>query len=83
MSVPQFGDWDQKGNMSDYSLDFSKIRKMRKQNKKDLSRTSIGNDEELIPQRNNNNNINNNNNNDGGGRRKLEKEKLHSETWVL
>ncbi|KAF6175608.1 hypothetical protein GIB67_022610 [Kingdonia uniflora] len=72
MSVPQFGDWDQKGNMPDYSLDFSKIREMRKQNKRDLSRTSIGNDEELIPQRNNNNN-----NNDGGGRRKLVEEKLH------
>ncbi|KAF6134629.1 hypothetical protein GIB67_013860 [Kingdonia uniflora] len=77
MSVPQFGDWDQKGNMLDYSLDFSKIREMRKHNKRDISRTSIGNDEELIPQRNNNNNINNNNNNDGGGRRKLEEEKLH------
>ncbi|KAF6175854.1 hypothetical protein GIB67_003342 [Kingdonia uniflora] len=68
--------------MRNYSLDFSKIREMRNQNKRDLSRTSIGNDEELIPQRNNNNNINNNNNTDEGGRRKLEEEKLHSETGV-
>lgn len=49
LSVPQFGDWEQKGEVPDYSLDFSKIREMRKQNKKDVSRASIGNDEELIP----------------------------------
>ncbi|KAK1432441.1 hypothetical protein QVD17_09337 [Tagetes erecta] len=48
MSVPQFGDWDQKGPLPDYSLDFSKIREMRKQNKRDISRASIGNDEELM-----------------------------------
>nr|XP_043617858.1 uncharacterized protein LOC122589611 isoform X2 [Erigeron canadensis] len=48
MSVPQFGDWDQKGPLPDYSLDFSKIREMRKQNKRDLSRASIGNEDELI-----------------------------------
>uniref|UniRef100_A0A803QZK8 RIN4 pathogenic type III effector avirulence factor Avr cleavage site domain-containing protein n=1 Tax=Cannabis sativa TaxID=3483 RepID=A0A803QZK8_CANSA len=49
LSVPQFGDWDQKGGqMPDYSLDFSKIREMRKQNKRDVSRASIGNEEELI-----------------------------------
>ncbi|GLT68904.1 hypothetical protein SLA2020_410970 [Shorea laevis] len=48
LSVPQFGDWDQKGQLPDYSLDFSKIREMRKQNKKDLSRASLGNEEELI-----------------------------------
>ncbi|KAK9069426.1 hypothetical protein SSX86_011329 [Deinandra increscens subsp. villosa] len=48
MSVPQFGDWDQKGPLPDYSLDFSKIREKRKQNKRDISRASIGNDEELI-----------------------------------
>ncbi|KAD4586419.1 hypothetical protein E3N88_24020 [Mikania micrantha] len=48
MSVPQFGDWDQKGPLPDYSLDFSKIREMRKQNKRDISRASIGNEEELI-----------------------------------
>ncbi|CAF2321686.1 unnamed protein product, partial [Brassica rapa] len=47
LSVPQFGDWDQKGgNIPDYSLDFSKIREMRKQNKRDPSRASLGNEEE-------------------------------------
>ncbi|XP_051141441.1 uncharacterized protein LOC127258583 [Andrographis paniculata] len=48
LSVPQFGDWDQKGVMPDYSMDFTKIREMRKQNKRDPSRASLGNDEELI-----------------------------------
>ncbi|KAI3499742.1 hypothetical protein L1887_35551 [Cichorium endivia] len=48
MSVPQFGDWDQKGPLPDYSMDFSKIREMRKQNKRDISRASIGNEEEFI-----------------------------------
>ncbi|KAF8377226.1 hypothetical protein HHK36_030600 [Tetracentron sinense] len=48
MSVPQFGDWDQKGAMPDYSVDFSKIRENRKQNKRDISRASLGNEEELI-----------------------------------
>ncbi|CAA0839186.1 Unknown protein [Striga hermonthica] len=48
LSVPQFGDWDQKGELPDYSMDFSKIREMRKQNKRDPSRASLGNEEELI-----------------------------------
>ncbi|PSS36730.1 ATP-dependent RNA helicase [Actinidia chinensis var. chinensis] len=48
LSVPQFGDWDQKGATPDYSLDFSKIREMRKQNKRDVSRASLGNEEELV-----------------------------------
>ncbi|KAF5737886.1 hypothetical protein HS088_TW13G00777 [Tripterygium wilfordii] len=48
LSVPQFGDWDQKGPLPDYSLDFSKIREMRKQNKRDVSRVSLGNEEELM-----------------------------------
>lgn len=49
LSVPQFGDWDQKGGaLPDYSMDFSKIREMRKQNKRDPSRASLGNEEELI-----------------------------------
>ncbi|GJV67002.1 hypothetical protein Tco_1482511 [Tanacetum coccineum] len=48
MSVPQFGDWDQKGPLPDYSMDFSKIRQNRKQNKRDISRASIGNEEDLI-----------------------------------
>ncbi|KAL3637491.1 hypothetical protein CASFOL_018659 [Castilleja foliolosa] len=45
LSVPQFGDWDQKGPLP---LDFSKIREMRKQNKRDPSRASLGNEEELF-----------------------------------
>ncbi|MCD7450415.1 hypothetical protein HAX54_006048 [Datura stramonium] len=44
LSVPQFGDWDQKGVLPDYSMDFSKIRENRKYNK---SRASLGNEEEL------------------------------------
>ncbi|XP_022157718.1 uncharacterized protein LOC111024373 [Momordica charantia] len=48
LSVPQFGDWEQKGGVPDYSVDFSKIRENRKQHKRDLSRASIGNEEELI-----------------------------------
>lgn len=48
LSVPQFGDWDQKGVLPDYSMDFSKIREMRKQNKRDPSRASLGNEEEFI-----------------------------------
>ncbi|KAL4559350.1 hypothetical protein LXL04_031488 [Taraxacum kok-saghyz] len=48
LSVPQFGDWDQKGPLPDYSLDFSKIREKRKQNKREISRTSIGNEEDFI-----------------------------------
>ncbi|KAK6924163.1 hypothetical protein RJ641_010363 [Dillenia turbinata] len=48
LSVPQFGDWDHKGEVPDYSLDFSKIREMRKQNKMDVSRASLGNEEELM-----------------------------------
>ncbi|KEH20873.1 RPM1-interacting protein 4 (RIN4) family protein [Medicago truncatula] len=47
LSVPQFGDWDQKGQVPDYSLDFSKIRETRKQNKTNISRASLGNDEEF------------------------------------
>lgn len=46
--MPQFGDWDQKGPLPDYSLDFSKIREMRKQNKRDPSRASLGNEEDFI-----------------------------------
>ncbi|GJN30413.1 hypothetical protein PR202_gb18718 [Eleusine coracana subsp. coracana] len=33
--------------LPDYSMDFSKIREMRKQNKKELSRASLGGDEDL------------------------------------
>ncbi|EHA8588667.1 hypothetical protein COCNU_scaffold006205G000020 [Cocos nucifera] len=49
MSVPAFGDWDLKNGLPDYSLDFSKIREMRKQNKRDISRASLGNEEDLNP----------------------------------
>ncbi|XP_027367307.1 uncharacterized protein LOC113873402 [Abrus precatorius] len=48
LSVPQFGDWDQKGEVPDYSLDFSKIRETRKQNKSNISRASLGNEEEFM-----------------------------------
>ncbi|KAL8151873.1 hypothetical protein V2J09_021681 [Rumex salicifolius] len=48
LSVPQFGDWEQNGAFPNYSVDFSKIREMRKQNKREPSRASIGNEEELI-----------------------------------
>ncbi|KAH0436467.1 hypothetical protein IEQ34_017269 [Dendrobium chrysotoxum] len=48
MSVPAFGDWDNQKGMPDYSLDFSKVRQMRKLNKSDYSRISIGNDEDLL-----------------------------------
>ncbi|MED6133595.1 hypothetical protein PIB30_029647 [Stylosanthes scabra] len=48
ISVPQFGDWDQKGQVPDYSLDFSKIRETRKQNKTNISRASLGNEDEFM-----------------------------------
>ncbi|XP_074589320.1 uncharacterized protein LOC141845166 isoform X2 [Curcuma longa] len=46
MSVPAFGEWDTKNGVPDYSLDFSKIREMRKHNK-NPSRASLGNEQEL------------------------------------
>ncbi|CAL9100469.1 unnamed protein product [Musa textilis] len=46
MSVPAFGEWDMKNGVPDYSMDFTKIREMRKQNK-NTSRASLGNDDEL------------------------------------
>uniref|UniRef100_A0A6V7QV69 RIN4 pathogenic type III effector avirulence factor Avr cleavage site domain-containing protein n=1 Tax=Ananas comosus var. bracteatus TaxID=296719 RepID=A0A6V7QV69_ANACO len=52
MSVPAFGEWDMKNGPPDYSMDFSKIREMRKQNKKELSRSSIGNDDDLLSRQN-------------------------------
>ncbi|CAA0823558.1 Unknown protein [Striga hermonthica] len=48
LSVPQFGDWDQKEALPDYSMDFTKLRENRKQNKRDPSRASLGNEEELV-----------------------------------
>ncbi|KAL6641193.1 hypothetical protein ACP70R_019374 [Stipagrostis hirtigluma subsp. patula] len=51
MTVPAFGEWDVKnGAVPDYSMDFSKIREMRKQNKRELSRASLGGDEDLHAQ---------------------------------
>ncbi|XP_052197667.1 uncharacterized protein LOC127804738 [Diospyros lotus] len=49
LSVPQFGDWDQRGPLPDYSGDFSKIRAMRKQNKREIGSrpSSLGNEQEL------------------------------------
>ncbi|XP_072972481.1 uncharacterized protein [Typha angustifolia] len=47
MSVPAFGDWDMKNGVPDYSMDFSKIREMRKLHKKELSRASLGNEDDL------------------------------------
>ncbi|RRT73482.1 hypothetical protein B296_00006743, partial [Ensete ventricosum] len=47
MSVPAFGEWDMKNGVPDYSMDFTKIREMRKQNK-NPSRVSLGNDDELL-----------------------------------
>ncbi|CAL9115865.1 unnamed protein product, partial [Musa acuminata var. zebrina] len=56
MAVPAFGEWDMKNGVPDYSMDFTKIREMRKQNKHP-SRASLGNDDELqLPSNNNNNN---------------------------
>ncbi|XP_062216677.1 uncharacterized protein LOC133916832 isoform X2 [Phragmites australis] len=50
MTVPAFGDWGMKnGALPDYSMDFSKIREMRKQNKKELSRASLGGEDALPP----------------------------------
>ncbi|KAE8777251.1 hypothetical protein D1007_50019 [Hordeum vulgare] len=49
MMVLTFGDWDMKnGTMPDYSMDFSKIREMHKQNKKELSRASLNGDDDLL-----------------------------------
>ncbi|CAL4916592.1 unnamed protein product [Urochloa decumbens] len=49
MTVPAFGEWDVKnGAVPDYSMDFTKIREMRKQNKRELSRASLGGDEDLL-----------------------------------
>jgi len=39
--VPRFGEWDQKGPIRDYSMDFSKIQEARKIHK------SLGTEEEL------------------------------------
>ncbi|CAI9766990.1 unnamed protein product [Fraxinus pennsylvanica] len=61
LSVPQFGDWDQKATLPDYSMDFSKIRQTRMQNK-DISRASLGNEKELTPSTTKNSNAARNDN---------------------
>ncbi|KAI4991617.1 hypothetical protein ZWY2020_040003 [Hordeum vulgare] len=49
MAVLAFGDWDMKnGAMPDYSMDFSKIREMHKQNKEELSRASLSGNDDLL-----------------------------------
>ncbi|KAI4984377.1 hypothetical protein ZWY2020_059805 [Hordeum vulgare] len=49
MTVSMFGDWDmQNGAIPDYSMDFSKIWEMYKQNKKELSRASLIGDDDLL-----------------------------------
>ncbi|PKU76262.1 hypothetical protein MA16_Dca015582 [Dendrobium catenatum] len=45
LSVPAFGEWDGKVGLPDYSIDFSRIREHRRQNK---SRVSLGNEDELL-----------------------------------
>ena len=49
MSVPQFGGWNQKaGVATDYSMVFSRARANRKQHKTELTRPSLGNEQELL-----------------------------------
>ncbi|XP_072976505.1 uncharacterized protein [Typha angustifolia] len=48
MSVPQFGGWDQKTGTPDYSLVFSQARAKRKQHKREMTRASIGAEQELM-----------------------------------
>lgn len=45
LSVPAFGEWDGKVGLPDYSIDFSRIREHRRQNK---SRVSLGNEDEFL-----------------------------------
>ncbi|XP_020577116.1 uncharacterized protein LOC110022493 [Phalaenopsis equestris] len=45
LSIPTFGEWDGKVGLPDYSVDFTKIRENRRQNK---SRVSLGNEDELL-----------------------------------
>ncbi|KAI4980063.1 hypothetical protein ZWY2020_016816 [Hordeum vulgare] len=49
MTVSMFGDWDMKYDaMPNYSMDFSKIWEMHKQNKKELSRASLRGDDDPL-----------------------------------
>lgn len=47
--MPEFGGWDKKaGTNTNYSVVFSQARANRKQHKSDLTRYSIGNEQELL-----------------------------------
>ncbi|KAJ3675530.1 hypothetical protein LUZ60_004572 [Juncus effusus] len=51
MAVPVFGEWDMRNDIpTDYSIHFTKIRAMRKYNKKVMSWASVGDEEELANQ---------------------------------
>ncbi|KAI4980310.1 hypothetical protein ZWY2020_020795 [Hordeum vulgare] len=53
MTVPMFGDWDMKnGAMPDYSMDFSKIREMHTEIKKEFSRASLSGEDDLLAHHN-------------------------------
>lgn len=48
MPVPQFGGWDQKGpGATDYSMVFARARAEKKQQKADIKRCSLGNEQEI------------------------------------
>ncbi|KAF5185666.1 RPM1-interacting protein 4 (RIN4) family protein [Thalictrum thalictroides] len=48
-SVPQFGGWEQQaGGNTNYSMVFNQARVNRREVKKDIRRSSIGNEQELI-----------------------------------
>ena len=48
LSVPEIGDWEQKGHVLDYSMDFTQIIEIRKCHKSDASQASIITQEEFI-----------------------------------
>ncbi|KAH0454811.1 hypothetical protein IEQ34_016735 [Dendrobium chrysotoxum] len=50
MAVPQFGGWDQKagGGTPDYSMVFTRARANRKQQKIDVSSSSLGHEKEFL-----------------------------------
>ncbi|PIA53821.1 hypothetical protein AQUCO_00900423v1 [Aquilegia coerulea] len=51
MSVPQFGGWEQQaGGNTNYSMVFNQARVNRREVKRDIRRSSIGNEQELIVQ---------------------------------
>lgn len=48
-SVPEFGGWDRKTpGATDYSVVFSRARANKKQQKNDVNRHSLGNEQELM-----------------------------------